>query len=137
MRRIAPLLIFLAACSGTTVRFGAHQVHAPAVVVNNTSLWQGDAIAGRREFINHSCIECHRVAEDPQLPPGARSIAGPLLEQLDRYKPSALAERIVNRKTGESEELFDKTMADFAQPLNARQLADIVAYLRHPRPPGA
>jgi mono/diheme cytochrome c family protein len=136
MRRIAPLLILLLACSGTTVRFGAHQRRAPAVVVNNPSLWQGDAKAGRRVFINHSCIECHRVEEDPALPPGRRSIAGPLLSHLDRYEPSVLADKIVSRRTGESEELFEKTMADFAQPLSARQLADVVAYLRHPRPPG-
>lgn len=129
------LLFALVACSGTTVRFGAHQVHAP-VIVNNPSLWQGDPIAGRRVFIDRSCIECHRVEADPELPPGARSIAGPLLSHLDRYKPNELAERITSRKTGASQELFDKTMADFAQPLDARQLVDVVAYLRHPRPPG-
>jgi mono/diheme cytochrome c family protein len=135
MRRIAPLLILFLACSGTTVRVGAHQAHAPAVVINNPSLWQGDAIAGRRVFLDRSCNECHRVAEDPELPAGTRSIAGPLLSHLDRYQPSELADRIVNRKTGESQELFDKTMRDFAQPMNARQLVDVVAYLRHPRPP--
>jgi len=98
---------------------------------------QGDPIAGRRVFIDHSCIECHRVEADPQLPAGARSIAGPLLSHLDRYAPRELADRIVSRKTGASQELFDKTMADFAQPLNARQFVDVVAYLRYPRAPGA
>lgn len=32
-----------------------------------------------------------------------------------------------------SEELFDRTMKDYAQPITARQLVDVVAYLRNPR----
>jgi hypothetical protein len=30
-------------------------------------------------------------------------------------------------------ELFDRTMKDYAQPIAARQLVDVVAYLRNPR----
>jgi hypothetical protein len=38
-------------------------------------------------------------------------------------------------KTGANMELDRKTMAAYAQPLTARQVADVVTYLRHPPNP--
>lgn len=131
---VAASLAFAAACSTPiAVRFGTHQAAAPIVAISNPSLAGGNALAGRRAFIAMQCIDCHRVAEDPELPLGRRAVAGPLLSDLKRYAPKDLATRITSRSTGASQELFDRTMKDYAQPLTARQLADIVAYLRNPK----
>jgi len=136
MRRLVPLLLLLTACAApVSVRFGAHQLGAPASMLNNPSLWDGDPVAGRAAFIAVRCIDCHRVAEDPNLPRGARAIAGPLLENIARATPREVADRIRNRGTGRGETLFDKEMSDYAQTITARQLVDIVAYLRQPRIP--
>ncbi|HEX9160216.1 MAG TPA: c-type cytochrome [Thermoanaerobaculia bacterium] len=107
---------------------------APVVAMSNPSFAQGDVLAGRRAFIAAQCIDCHRVAEDPSLPLGRRAIAGPVLQNLKRYSSQELAQRITSRDTGASEELFSRTMKDYAQPLTARQLVDIVAYLRLIKP---
>jgi len=137
-RSVTILLVSVAALACTAhipVRFGAHQHRAPVVAFANPDFADGDAAAGRRLFIDTQCIDCHRVAEDPNLPRGARAIAGPLLAGLDHYAPKDLAVRITSRTTGADEALFDKTMKDYAQPLNAHQLVDLVAYLRNPKPP--
>ena len=132
---LAASLAVAAACSiPVAVRFGTHTAAAPIVAISNPSLADGDATAGRRAFIAMQCIDCHRLAEDPELPRGRRAVAGPLLSGLSRYAPNDLASRITSRSTGASQELFDRTMKDYAQPLSARQLADIVAYLRNPKP---
>ena len=139
MRRLIPLLLLVTACTTpVTIRFGQHQVHqvnAPLSAINNPSFSDGDAVAGRKAFIAARCIDCHRVAEDPSLPQGARAIAGPVLENLYLATPQDIADRIRSRKTGSDQPLFDKTMSDYAQPLTARQLVDIVAYLYQPRQP--
>ena len=139
MRRAALLLLVLAiACSTPVeVHFGTHRVGAPVVAISNPSFADGDPIAGRRAFIALQCIDCHRVAEDAELPRGQRAIAGPLLSDMQRYAPPEVAKRIVSRKTGADEELFDRTMKDYAQPMTARQLVDVVAYLRNPRMPAS
>jgi len=136
MRKAALLsLVVLASCSTPIpIRFGAHQAPAPVVGVSNPYLFEGDAAEGRRAFIALQCIDCHRVASDPELPLGRRAIAGPLLDGLDRYAASELAGRITSRDTGASQELFDRTMKDYTQPITARQLVDIVAYLRSSGP---
>lgn len=104
-------------------------------LLNNPSLDEGDPIAGRAAFISVRCVDCHRVAEDPSLPRGARAIAGPVLENIARATPRQVAERIRDRRTGAGEGLFDREMSDYAQTMTARQLVDIVAYLRHPKGP--
>ena len=125
MRHALPILLILAACSTPVqIRFGAHQSHAPVVAISNPSFGDGDPIAGRRTFIEMQCVDCHRVAEDPALPLGRRTIAGPVLSDLKRYPPHELANRIVSP--------VDREMKDYAQPMNARQLVDVVAYLRNP-----
>lgn len=134
-RFILALLLLLTYCSTPVpVRFSAHGRSAPISVVSNPDFEDGDPLAGRRTFISLQCIDCHRVAEDPELPRGARAIAGPLLRGLDQYTPREVARRITSRSTG-SEELFGRTMKDYAQPITARQLVDLVAYLRHPKQP--
>jgi mono/diheme cytochrome c family protein len=110
-------------------------VNAPISTINNPSLSDGNTIAGRRAFIAVQCIDCHRVAEDPGLPRGARAIAGPVLENLARATPQELADHIRDSRTGSDQALFDKQMKDYAQMMTARQLVDIVAYLRQPRQP--
>jgi mono/diheme cytochrome c family protein len=139
MRRVSALLAlaFTFCSTPVPIRFGTHQASAPVVAISNPMLMQGDAAAGRRAFIEMQCIDCHRVAEDPQLPQGPRAIAGPVLANLNRYSAHQLAERITSRTTGSSEELFNRTMKDYTQPMTARQLVDIVAYLRNPPKAGA
>ncbi|HUJ13037.1 MAG TPA: cytochrome c [Thermoanaerobaculia bacterium] len=131
------LFAFTACTTPVPVHFGVHHASAPIVAVSNPSFADGDPIAGRRAFIAMQCIDCHRVAEDPELPLGRRAIAGPLLSGLGNRTPGEVANRITSSKTGADQELFERTMKDYAQPLTARQLVDIVAYLRNPKlPPG-
>ncbi len=132
MKRFAFVsLIFLAACAGPVpIRFSAHAKPAPVVGISNPSFMDGDVARGRRAFIEMRCIDCHRVAEDPTLPLGARAVAGPVLENMQRYSSAKVAERITSRRTGENEDLFDRRMKDYAQPMTSQQLVDIVAYLR-------
>ena len=136
LHRISLLLLVLTACATPVpVRFGGRGHRAPAVAVNNPDFADGDAIAGRYAFIDMQCIDCHRVAEDPRLPRGARAVAGPQLAHLNRYTPKHLAQRITSSSTGSGEALFDRTMKDYAQPITARKLVDVVAYLRNPHLP--
>lgn len=128
------MLLLLAACSTPVpIRFGAHAPAAPVVAISNPAFADGDPVAGRRAFIALQCIDCHRVAEDPELPAGRRSIAGPVLSGLSRYTQKEVATRITSRSTGAGEELFGRTMKDYTQPITARNLVDIVAYLRNLR----
>ena len=135
MKRIPLLFVLIAVgCSShIPIRFAAHQPRAPIVALSNPSLEDGDPVAGRRTFIAMQCIDCHRVDGDPALPAGRRSIAGPVLRDLDRVSAQEVATRITSRTTGVDEELFGRTMKDYAQPMTARQLVDVVAYLRRPR----
>src|SRR5579884_1042809 len=129
---IALFTLFAMACTTPVpIRFGAHRSPAPVVAFSNPRFDDGDAVAGRRAFIAMQCIDCHRVAEDPELPLGHRAIAGPLLSGLNRYTPVEVANRITSSKAGTDQELFERTMKDYAQPMTARQLVDIVAYLRN------
>ncbi len=138
MRRLAfaALTILTAACAGPVpIRFSAHAKPAPVVGISNPSFMDGDAARGRRAFIDLQCIDCHRVAEDPALPRGARAIAGPVLENMKRYSAGEVAARITSRRTGENEDLLDRHMKDYAQPMTSQQLVDVVAYLRTITPP--
>ena len=128
-------LIALGCATPVPIRFGAHRSPAPVVAFSNPRFDDGDPVAGRRAFIAMQCIDCHRVAEDAELPLGRRAMAGPLLAGLGRYTAVEVANRITSSKTGADQELFDRTMKDYAQPMTARQLVDIVAYLRNPRMP--
>jgi cytochrome c553 len=130
--RVLCVLLVLTACStAIPIRFGTHARSAPIVAFSNPSFADGDPIAGRRAFITLQCIACHRVASDPNLPRGARAIAGPILSDLARYSSNDLAKRITSRSTGTDEEFFGRTMKDYAQPMTARNLVDVVAYLRN------
>lgn len=135
-RLVLFLLLVLAYCSTSVpIHFGPHRGAASVFAISNPDLEEGDALAGRRAFIALQCIDCHRVEEDPALPRGRRAIAGPLLSGLNRYSSRDVANRITSSKTGTDQELFDRTMKDYAQPMTARQLVDIVAYLRNPKAP--
>jgi cytochrome c553 len=134
--RIAVIAAALAMACATPVpiRFGTHAA-APVVAFSSPSFADGDPIAGRRTFIDLRCIDCHRVAEDPELPEGRGSMTGPLLSAMNQHPPRYIADRITSRQTGANVDLFDRTMKDYAQPMSARQLVDVVAYLRNPKPP--
>lgn len=130
---VASSLLLAACATPVPVRFGAHARPAPVVAFSNPSFPDGDPLAGRRAFIELQCIDCHRVAEDPELPRGARAIAGPLLSGLGRSSSQEVARKITSRETGANEDLFDRTMKDYTQQITARNLVDIVAYLRNPK----
>jgi mono/diheme cytochrome c family protein len=127
-------MFLIAACSSPVpIRFTPHSPVAPYIGFSNPSLDEGDPVAGRKAFISLHCIECHRVAEDPLLPRGRRAVAGPMLQDLKRYNARELSNRIVSRSTGGGESLYDQEMSNFVQPMTARQLVDVVGYLRDPR----
>lgn len=136
MRRLAPfLLLLLAACNGLIkVNVGPkYAISRPIYFKDNPTLSDGDRIAGRRAFIDARCTDCHRVAEDPGLPLGPRAVAEPPLTRLDRYKPKELYDLILDRTTGKGVTLYNREMGEYVERLSARQLVDIVAYLRDPK----
>jgi len=125
--------VFLTFCSSPVpVHFGPSYVPAQVVTISNPEYSGGDPIAGRHAFIQMQCIDCHQVAADPGLPRGRRAIAGPQLSGLRAQEPREVGDRIRDKSTGADQELFDKTMKDYARPLTAQQLVDVVAYLRRP-----
>ena len=125
--------LFLTFCSSPVpVHMGPRYVPAGVVAISNPDYGGGDPIAGRLVFIQMQCIDCHQVAADPGLPRGRRAAAGPLLSGLRTTTPEAVGNRIRDASTGMDQELFDRTMKDYAQPLTPQQLVDIVAYLRRP-----
>jgi len=102
VKRLAPLLLLVAACAGGLVKIGFGPKYAGAVplyIKDNPSLSDGDRIAGRRAFIDAKCIDCHRVAEDPHLPEGPRAVTEPPLANMDRYVPQTLYDHIIDRNT--------------------------------------
>jgi len=136
VKRLAPVLLLAAACASGLVKLslGPKYVRAPPIYFkDNPSLSEGDRVAGRRAFIDSHCIDCHRVAEDPGLPLGPRAVAEPPLAELDRYAPRALYDHIIDRNTGKGVALYNREMGEYVERLSARQLVDIVAYLRDPR----
>ena len=125
--------VFLAFCSSPVpIHVGPQYVAPQIITISNPDYGGGDPIAGRSAFIQMQCIDCHQVAADPGLPRGRRAIAGPQLSGLRSKTPDDVGGRIRDRSTGSDEELFDRTMKDYAQPLTTQQLVDIVAYLRKP-----
>jgi len=126
----------LTACDGPIrFKFGTKTAGLPGFIVPNPSLIEGDAIAGRRAFIELQCIDCHRVAEDPHLPRGPRAAAGPVLAGLNHYPAIEVAKSIFNTRTGKDQDYLGRTMKDYTERMTARQLVDVVAYLRNPRLP--
>jgi len=81
---------------------------------------------GRQAFVDLRCHSCHRVAEDPALPGWEGVWEGPLLHDLGKDTPQAIAARIAARARR-------APMAQAGAALNDGELADIVAYLRDPR----
>jgi cytochrome c553 len=127
MRHAVPLLIFLLACSTpVNIHVGGRMVGAPVVAISNPSLVDGDAFDGRRAFVSSACTDCHRVETDPGLPRTPRSSEGPMLRVYRDVRASELAKHI--RTVG-------PPMNAYARKLTARQLVDIVAYLRTPPVP--
>ena len=122
------LAIALTACTTSVpVHWDVHKQAAPRITIPDPEFDSGDASAGRRAFIAVGCIECHRVAEDPELPTAVTSANEALLQNLTRYAPNQLAQRITSANTG------GRAMKLSSQPLTTKQLVDIVKYLRSPR----
>ena len=130
---IAVAAFFLTFCSSPVpVHVGPPYVPAQVITISNPDYGDGDPIAGRVAFVQMQCIDCHQVAADSTLPRGRRAVAGPLLSGLRARTPEDVGGRIRDASTGTNQELFDRTMKDYAQPLTPQQLVDIVAYLRRP-----
>jgi mono/diheme cytochrome c family protein len=82
---------------------------------------------GRQAFIDLRCHSCHRVAEDPSMSRPGAVWEGPLLHDLGKETPQAIAQRIVARAR------TNRAMAQSCAAMTDGQLHDIVAYLRAPR----
>lgn len=129
------MLVILACDNPIRVKVGTHTAGVPVYAMSNPSFIDGDPTAGRRAFIDLRCIDCHRVAEDPHLPRGPSAAAGPVLGGLHRYAAAEVGKRIVSTSTGKDKEYMGRTMRDYTTSITARQLVDVVAYLRNPRLP--
>jgi len=96
-------------------------------------LSDGVAARGRQTFVDLRCHSCHRVAEDPSIPSPGGVWEGPLLHDLGRDTPQAVATRILVRARVSPDAPYRKPMAQVGGAMSDAQLADIVAYLRSPR----
>ena len=127
MRNLAPVLVFVLACATPiNIHVGSRIAPSPAVGISNPSLADGDPLSGRNAFVSQGCIECHRVENDPGLPWGTRASMGPMLRTYDDVRSAELAHHIRNA---------GRPMSETARKLTARQLVDVVAYLKNPRLP--
>jgi mono/diheme cytochrome c family protein len=132
MRLIVLTLVMAMTCCSTPVpvHWDVHKQSAPAITIPDPEFASGDAEAGRRAFVDHGCIDCHRVSGDPDLPVG-KAIAEPLaLRGLKQYAPNQLAQRITSANAGGTQGTADHTMKASAEPLTTKELVDIVTYLR-------
>src|ERR1700682_3629236 len=134
--KLIPLLLLGVACGGGLVKIGLGPKYVgarPIYLKDNPSLSEGDRVAGRRAFLDPLCTDCQRAVGDPHLPLGPRAVAEPPLAELDRYTPQALYNHIIDRTTGKGVTLYNRERGEYVERLSARQLVDIVAYLRDPR----
>jgi mono/diheme cytochrome c family protein len=96
------------------------------------SLSSGDAVRGRKAFLDLQCHACHRVAEDETLPVRKDAWEGPVLRDLDADSAEAVAWKIVTRTELGPDALYESEMTETASAMTERQLVDLVAYLRDP-----
>ncbi len=96
------------------------------------SLSSGNAVRGRKAFIDLQCPACHRVAEDETLPVRKDAWEGPLLHDLGAESAEAVGWKIVTRTELGPETLYESEMVESASAMTERQLVDVVAYLRDP-----
>lgn len=94
---------------------------------------KGDAARGRVAFVELRCNACHRVAEDPSLAQFPDAWEGPLLHDLGKEPPEAVAWKIATRSDLDPEAIYDMPMAEVASSISDQQLVDLVSYLRNPR----
>lgn len=89
-------------------------------------LAQGSPVEGRADFAKLRCNSCHSVyGEEPraQIP----------LRDLSHETPQTVANLIIARSDLAPEAYFDEmAMSAAASPMTLKQLANVVAYLRHP-----
>jgi hypothetical protein len=104
------------------------------------TLPSGDAAAGRQAFIDLRCTGCHRVADEPDLPPPVSESTGPDLgPDLAPQSLGILATSIVApshamsiRTSPDTRERVDgvlSPMGDYSGAMTVRQLLDVLAYL--------
>lgn len=104
------------------------------------TLPSGDAAAGRQAFIDLRCTGCHRVTDEPDLPPPVSESMGPDLgPDLVPQSLGILATSIVApshamsiRTSSDTRERVDgvlSPMGDYSGVMTVRQLLDVLAYL--------
>jgi mono/diheme cytochrome c family protein len=129
------VLLLAAGCSSRpaaliTPVMPASRAIAHAEVIEPLS--SGVASRGREAFVELQCHACHRVAEDAGLPELADAWEGPVLSNLGELPPEAVGWKITTRAGSGPESEFESPMVEAASQMTARQLVDIIAYLRDP-----
>jgi hypothetical protein len=152
-RAIIVLTVFaLAACTSETVEppdisgeataqpAAASAGPGPEYDLVQLTLPSGDAAAGREAFIALRCTGCHRVTDEPDLPPPVSESTGPDLgPDLAPQPLGILATSIVApshamsiRTSPDTRERVDgvlSPMGDYSGAMTVRQLLDVLAYL--------
>jgi len=105
--------------------FGVHRLQVPEQSGANPA-------RGRAAFIELRCNSCHRILEDPTLPPPDVELQGPLLHDLGKRSPEEVGWAIVTRSSLDPESAYETPMAEAASAMTEQQLADLIAYLRAP-----
>jgi len=131
MRRFALLL-----CLASVSVAAGEPIMEPEPEWISIALPKGDAQAGRQAFILLSCVSCHRVEGDNDLPAPLSAHPGPTFGRIHSLQdPAQLAGSIVapshqitedvrvEREDGLSE------MGDFTEAMTVRQLIDLIAYV--------
>lgn len=95
------------------------------VTPHSLKLSQGSAVEGRADFVKLRCDSCQSVYREPRgrLP----------LRDLSHETPQGVAAMILERTDLAPQAYFDEmVMSAAASNMTLEQLANIVAYLRHP-----
>jgi cytochrome c len=122
--------------AGLVLAFGA-ALSEESVQTVTVKLPLGDPEAGKRAFVELSCVACHRVAGQPGLPEPVSGSQGPSLGPLQALQsPSQIATSIVSPSHQIVEDLRVardgdlSPMGDYTASMTVRQLVDLIAFVR-------
>jgi cbb3-type cytochrome c oxidase subunit III len=130
LRSIGAAVAIGAFVTGTATACGSTKTVTRTVTVSETTPRQGEAVsqtvaAGAHDFVQFACAQCH--GEQGR---GGVSTDVPALKQIGRELTVAQLRHIINHGLGESANPTKPYMPVWGQVISARQVSDLVGYIR-------
>lgn len=115
-----------------------HAAEDPQSVDGGFYLPDGDVQDGRKAFRELSCVWCHRVSRDTDLPAPTAAVKGPVLGFAKDTPNRVIAQSIIAPShtiaygygQGDPEDAQESPMLDLTGQMTVQQMIDIVAYLK-------